>query len=90
LADERERSFEELVARRDELLPLKEAIEQRITGISEQEKREVEALSERAISPKCTFDRKHREILYTLALFPDHVGWYWKLRERLHRFVHHH
>lgn len=81
---------EELTERRDALLRLKEAIENRLASASKEEKIKVEALSKRAINPECTFDQKHREQLYALALFPSHVGWYFKLRERLHRLFHHH
>jgi hypothetical protein len=90
LAEEREKSLEELLDRRDELLRLQKAIKQRLAGISESEKREVEALSQRALNPKCGFDRRHKEMLYMLALSPEHVSWHWKIRERLHRIVHDH
>jgi hypothetical protein len=74
----------------DALLDLKESIEKRLANISKEEQMEVEALSKRAITPQCAFDRKYREQLYALALFPDTVSWFFKLRERLHRFIHHH
>jgi hypothetical protein len=72
------------------LLSLKESIEARLGNISKEEQMEVEALSKRAITPQCAFDRKHREEIYALALFPDTVSWFFKLRERLHRLIHHH
>lgn len=90
MSEERKQSLEEMIKERDTLIQLGHAIEQRLAGISEYEKREVEALSNRAINPQCSFDRKHREMLYKLALFPNYVSLYWKLRERLHRFIHHH
>jgi hypothetical protein len=76
--------------RLDSLLSLKEAIEARIANVSEEERMEVEALSKRAITPECAFDRKYREQLYALALFPGTVSWHFKLRERLHSLIHHH
>jgi hypothetical protein len=81
---------EENKERLDALLSLKEAIEARIANVGEEERMEVEALSKRAITPVCAFDRKYREQLYALALFPDTVSWHFKLRERLHRLIHHH
>ncbi len=90
MPEERTESVRELVEKRDDLLRLKEAIEKRIANISKEEQLEVEALSKRALDPKCSFDRKHTDLLYTLALSPEHVSWYWKLRERLHRLVHYH
>lgn len=83
-------SLPDLIEKRDRLIELGNAIDKRLAGLNDYEKREVEALSKRAINPQCSFDRKYREMLYTLALFPDHVSWYWRLRERLHRFIHHH
>jgi hypothetical protein len=58
--------------------------------ISEQEQFEVEILSNRALHPQCDFDRKHRLMLYALALAPDQVSWSFKLRERIHRLLHGH
>jgi hypothetical protein len=83
-------SVQELIEKRDNLLRLKEAIERRVANISKEEQLEVDALVKRSFDPKCAFDRKHTTLLYTLALDPEQVGWYWKLRERFHRFVHHH
>jgi hypothetical protein len=83
-------TIEELLEKRDSLLLLKEAIEKRIANISEVEKLEVLALSNRATHPQCSFDRKHSKMLYLLALMPDRVSWYFKLREKIHRLAHHH
>jgi hypothetical protein len=81
----------ELVRQRDELQTLKMMMEARLASLkTDAERLEVEALSNRAISPGCSFDRKHRQSLYSLALAPDSVGWWFKLRERVHRMVHHH
>jgi hypothetical protein len=80
----------ELVRQRDSLLALQEAMKNRLQNLSREEALEVESLSERAIHPKCSFDRKRSETLYEMALFPDQVPWLFKLRERLHRVLHHH
>lgn len=90
MSEENSESVRELIEKRDALLRLREAIDKRIAGISKEEQREINALVKRSFDPQCTFDRKHTELLYTLALTPKEVSWYWKLRERLHRFVHHH
>jgi len=82
--------LDELVEKRDELLQLQASIKQRLSTATEQEKLEAEALSKRAIDPKCSFDRKHWEQLYRLALFPNTVSWHFRLRERLHRMIHDH
>ena len=87
---EEQPTIEELLEKRDSLLLLKEAIEKRIANISEVEKLEVEALSNRAIQPQCSFDRKYSKMLYLLALMPEQVSWHFKLREKIHRLVHHH
>ena len=81
---------DQIEQRIEALTRLKEDIEKRLANASDEEKIEVEALSKRALSPQCSFDRKHREQLYALALYPETVNWYFKLRERLHRLVHHH
>ena len=71
MPDEPTKSVPELLKERESLLRLKEAMEKRLANIhSKEEQREVEALSERALNPQCTFDRQHTEMLYTLALFP--------------------
>jgi hypothetical protein len=57
---------------------------------SESERAEVNMLIDRSFQPKCEFDRKHSILLATLAIKPDEVSWYWRLRERIHRIVHHH
>jgi hypothetical protein len=90
MSEEREKSVRELIEQRDNLVALKEAIAKRIANISKEEQMEVDALVKRSFDPQCTFDRKNRHNLYALALAPEHVSWYFKLRERLHRFVHHH
>jgi len=84
------KSIEELIQDRDALVALREAIAKRIKNISKEEQMEVDALVNRSFHPQCTFDRKNRHNLYHLALAPEQVGWYFKLRERLHRFIHHH
>ena len=85
-----ETPLSELVRQRDSLLTLQEAMKNRLQNLSREEALEVESLSERAIHPKCNFDRKHSETLYEMALFPDQVSWLFKLREKLHRILHHH
>lgn len=85
-----EGNIEQIEQRIEVLTRLKEDIEKRLANASDEEKIEVEALSKRALNPQCAFDRKHREQLYALALYPETVNWYFKLRERLHRLVHHH
>lgn len=57
---------------------------------SEEEEAEVNSLIKRALNPECAFDRKHTLQLTALATMPDDVSWHFKLRERIHRFVHHH
>jgi hypothetical protein len=70
---------------------LKNAVANRLRAVkNETEKRELDALIKRFISPQCPFDREHTKLLFDLAIDPQRVSWYWKLRERWHRFVHHH
>jgi len=70
---------------------VEEAAQERSESIkSEAEKQEVDMLIRRSFNPECEFDRKYSAIIAALALKPDEVSWYWKLRERIHRFVHHH
>jgi hypothetical protein len=83
-------TLDEIIERRDVLLGLKEAIDIRLAYISQEEQLEVESLSNRALHPQCNFDRKHRLMLYALALAPDQVSRSFKLRERIHRLLHHH
>jgi hypothetical protein len=64
----------ELLEGRDNLLQLQEAIKNRLANASAEEKLEIESLSKRANEPSCSFDRKHRKMLYSLALFPEQVG----------------
>jgi hypothetical protein len=90
MAEEKTKSLSELTEKRDALLNLREAIEKRITNLRGQERLEVESLSNRALNPQCAFDRKHSSTLYKLALVPNEVSWYFKLREKLHGIIHHH
>ena len=90
MTDDKDKTVEELRAKLENLESLKDAIQARLDNASEAVKLEVEALSKRAINPQCSFDRRHREELYALALFPDQASWFFKLRERIHRMVHHH
>ena len=57
---------------------------------SEEEKQQVNSLIRRAFSGECEFDRRHKADLITLAIAPHEVSWQFKLRERLHRYIHHH
>jgi hypothetical protein len=90
MAKDKTQSLSELIEKRDAFLNLKEAIEKRITNLSGRERLKVESLSNRALNPQCAFDRKHSGMLYQLALASKQVGWYFKFRERFHRFIHHH
>jgi hypothetical protein len=80
-------TLDEIIERRDILLGLKQAIDVRLAFISEEEQLEVETLSNRAPHSQCDFDRKHRLMLFALALAPDQVSWSFKLRERIHRLL---
>jgi hypothetical protein len=80
----------EILDKREIQLGLKEAIHQRLVYSSEEEALKVEALSRRALNPRCDFDRKHRLMICALALAPDQVGWIFKLQERIHRLFCHH
>jgi len=67
-----------------------EAVRERSQTIkSETEGKEVTALINRAAQPECEFDRKHSAKLFALAVKPGEVGWYFKLREKIHRVFHH-
>ena len=90
MSDESQKSVAELIKDRDALVALRDAIDKRIANITKEEQMELNALVERSFHPQCTFDRKNKHNLYHLALAPEQVGWYFKLRERLHRFIHHH
>jgi hypothetical protein len=90
VSEEPEKSVAELIKDRDALVALRDAMNKRIANISEEEQAEVDALVNRSFNPQCAFDRKNKHNLYHLAFAPEQVGWYFKLRERLHRFVHHH
>jgi hypothetical protein len=70
---------------------MEDAIHERMKRVkNEAEKKELDKLIERSFQPKCAFDRKYSHELTTLAIAPREVSWHWKLRERWHRFVHHH
>lgn len=70
---------------------IENAVHERMKSInSEAEEKEVNELIKRSFQPQCAFDRKYSTMLITLALKPDEVSWCWKLRELLHRVVHHH
>jgi hypothetical protein len=80
----------DILEKREVRLGLIEAINLKLAFSSEAEQLEVEALSNRALDHKCGFDRKHRLMIYALALAPDQVSWSFKLRERIHRLLHQH
>ncbi len=65
---------------------VEEAVRERMKAVkSEAEKKELDSLIARSFPPKCAFDRRYSTKLLTLAIKPDEVSWFWKLRERLHR-----
>jgi hypothetical protein len=80
----------EILQKREVLLGLKEAINQSLVYSSEEKQLKVEALSNRALHPECSFDFKHQLMIYALALAPEQVSWIFKLRERIHRLLCHH
>lgn len=88
MPDERP-TLSEILEKGEILLGLKEAIHQRLVYCTEDERLIVEALSNRILQPACSWDRKHRLMLYALALAPDHVSRIFKLRERVHRLLYH-
>jgi hypothetical protein len=90
MSEEQPKSLRELIEDRDSLVRLRDAVDKRIANISKEEQMEVDSLVRRSFDPQCTFDRKHRDRLYKLALFPEQSGWYFKLREQLHRLIHDH
>lgn len=70
---------------------IEDAIRERMKTVkNETEKRESDALIKRPFNPECAFDRKYSMELAALAIAPHEVGWFWKLRERIHWVVHHH
>jgi hypothetical protein len=70
---------------------IEDACRERMKSVKDEaESKELARLIDRAFQPKCAFDRKHSTMLAALAIKPDEVSWYWKLRERIHRLVHHH
>jgi hypothetical protein len=83
-------SINESGGRPDFLCWLQGAIEKRISNAGKEGQREIDTLIHRALEPRCSFDRKHARLLYAIALLPDHVSWYLRLRERMHRLFHHH
>ncbi len=80
----------ELVEEHNSLLWVQRAIEKRISNVSREGQREIDALIQRALEPQCDFDRKNARLLYAIALVPEQVTWRLKLRERIHRFLHRH
>lgn len=70
---------------------IEDAIRERQKTVkNEAEQKELDVLIDRSFQPKCAFDRKHHQLLFALAIDPRQVNWYWKLRERIHRVIHHH
>jgi hypothetical protein len=70
---------------------VEDAIRERMKRVkNEAEKKELDVLIKRSFNPECAFDRKYSKELVTLAIAPREVSWSWKLRERIHRVVHHH
>ena len=84
------RSMNEVAEEHDSLLWVQRAIEKRISNVSREEQREIDALIHRALEPQCDFDRKNARLLYAIALVPEQVSWRLKLRERIHRILHRH
>ncbi len=73
------------------LTRIEDAIRERMKTVkNETEKKELDVLIKRSFNPECAFDRKYSKELAALAIAPHEVGWFWKLRERIHRVVHHH
>ena len=84
-------ALDDILQEGEVLLGLQEAINTRLAcSGSVDEQLAVESLSNRALHPQCSFDKKHRLMIYALALAPDQISWSFKLRERLHRFLHNH
>ena len=79
--------LDEILERREVQLGLAQVINQRLAYSNEEEQLKVEALAKRALHPECSFDRKHRLLIYALALAPDQVSWLFRLRERIHHLV---
>jgi hypothetical protein len=82
-------SLHEILDMREVQLGLQEAILQRLACSCDEEHARVQGLWLRARHPECKFDRKHRMMIYALALAPDQTGWVFKLQERLHRLLYH-
>ena len=84
-------SFRKLIAKMELAHQLQRTIGERLASFkSEEEKREADALITRVFAEDCAFDRKHKYALFLLAIAPQQVSWRFKLRERLHRLLHHH
>ncbi len=82
-------TLNEILEDREILQGLREAVQRRLAFSDETEHEKVHALTNRAMHPECSFDRKHRLMLCALALAPEEVGWAFKLRERIHRVLYH-
>lgn len=81
----------ELMEKMDAFENLKDSIARRIAEIkTPEEQRELDSLVKRAFSDECEFDKKHKVKLLALVIAPREVSWHFKLRERLHRVLHHH
>jgi hypothetical protein len=76
-----------ILEKKEVLLSLKEAVKVRLAYSNEDEQMDVESLSNRALYPQCSFDRRHRLMILALALAPDQVTWSFRLREKLHRLI---
>ena len=73
------------------LFNIANAIEQRGKAAkNDSERQELNQILQRFSNPKCAFDHKYRKELMGLIVAPEQISWQWKLRERLHRFLHHH
>jgi hypothetical protein len=84
---DRGQTLAEIFEKRKVLLGLKGSINTKLAFCREEEQAKIESLSNRALHPQCSFDRKHRLMIYALALAPDQVDWIFKMRERLHRLL---
>ena len=82
-------ALNEILEDREIVQGLREAVQRRLAFSDETEHEKVHALTNRAMHPECSFDRKHRLMLCALALAPEEVGWAFKLRERIHRVLYH-
>ena len=80
-------ALDAILDKREIVLDLKEAVNVRLAYCREEDQSKIEALSDRALHPQCSFDRKHRLMLCALVLAPHQVGWSFKLREGLRRLL---